>query len=499
MACSASAEMLAGLDEWLDAERQRWGIPGMAVAVVHNDELVFARGFGTTRLEHGRPVDADTQFGIASLTKAMTATSLGLLVDEGLLDWTDRVVDHLPEFALSDPWVTANVTVRDLLSHQVGVGRLFGNRLTFMPAASRDQFMRHLRHHDFEQPFRQGYVYSNSMYTVAGAILEVLSDETWEHFVESRLFAPLAMNRSNTSIHRLDDNAAWPHQEIRGQLVEVPRRDWGYAGPAAAVNASVNDLAQWMRLNLGDRGVLDGKRLVSDKTISAIHSPVNLTGFDDAELSVNAYAMGWGLGRYQGLHVMRHGGATDGFNTQVWLVPELALGIVMSANRFTELRDPVMRRIVDLVAGHEPFDWAGQQFQDELNDRELARAAREAVHAKRQPDSPPRHHRTAYLGSYHHPLYDQVEVLETDSGLALRFWQDDSQTADLEHWHFDTFLATWRNPAQREKFVWFVMGEDGLPHELRVRFTLRPESLEEGIYPADYTRTVHFKRQPAGY
>ncbi|MFU8832458.1 MAG: serine hydrolase [Wenzhouxiangella sp.] len=496
---SASADVLVGLDEWLESERQRWDIPGLAVAVVHNDEVIFARGFGTTRLEGGRSVNADTQFGIASLTKAMTATALGLLVDEGLLDWDDRVVDHLPAFALSDPWVTASVTVRDLLGHRVGVGRLFGNRLTFMPAATREQFMGHLRHHEFEQPFRQGYVYSNSMYTVAGAVLEALSGETWEHFVESRLFTPLAMTRSNTSVHRLDDNAAWPHQEIGDQLVEIPRRDWGYAGPAAAVNTSVNDLAQWMRFNLGESGVLDETRLLSEETMQVIHSPINLTGFDDDELSVNAYAMGWGLGRYQGLHVLRHGGATDGFNTQIWLVPELELGIVMSANRFTELRDPVMRRIVDLVAGHEHTDWVQRQYEKYQDDREQARSAREAVHAERQPDSPARHPQDAYTGRYHHPLYDQVEVLETDSGLALRFWQDDSQMADLDHWHFDTFRATWRNPAQREKFIWFVMGEDGFPQELRVRFTLRPVALEEGVYPADYTRTVDFVRQPSGY
>ena len=486
---------LAELEQWLENERQRWEIPGMAVAVVHRDEIVLARGFGQTRLSNGRPVDADTQFGIASLSKAMTTTSLALLVDEGKLDWDDRVVDHLPAFELSDPWVTAEVRIRDLLSHRVGVGRLFGNRLTFMPTASREEFMARLRHHEFEQPFRQGYVYSNAMFTVAGAVLEAISGETWEDFLESRLFAPLGMTRSNTRIDSLDENAVWPHQEIEGELVEIARRDWRYAGPAASVNASIHDLARWMRFNLGDAGKLDGERLIEPDTMARLHQPANLVGFDEDEMGINAYGLGWGIGRYQGFHVLRHGGATDGINTQVWLVPELELGIVISANRFTHLRQPVMQRVVDHFAEFEPTEWGESELEKFVQEREQAREARLDVHQSRHQGTTTTHELSAYLGIYEHPLYDRVEVIKSESALSLRFWNDDSQMADLEHWHFDTFRAHWHNPAQREKFVWFGLSKDGQPDELNVHFTLRPRLLEEGVYPADYTRVVRFVRQ----
>jgi CubicO group peptidase (beta-lactamase class C family) len=490
-----AAADLEGLADWLEHERERWQIPGMAVAVVHDDEVVFARGFGLTRLANGREVDDDTQFGIASLSKAMTVTALGLLVDEGRLTWDDRVVDHLPEFALSDPWVTAQVTLRDLLAHRVGVGRLFGNRLTFMPGATRAEFIGHLRHHQFEQPFRQGYVYSNAMYTVAGAVLEAVSGQTWESFVEERLFGPLGMQRSNTSVQALDANAAWPHQEIAGELIEIERRDWTYAGPAASVNASIGDLATWMRFNLGEPGELDGERLLTAETMARIHRPVNLTGFDDEDLSINAYAMGWGVSRYQNLLILRHGGATDGMNTQIWLVPELGLGVVMSANRFTRLREPVMRHVVDRIAGHEPHDWSAEAWEEFSEDRKLAAEDRDEIHQARQSDTRHSHELSTYTGIFHHDLYGEVEVYQEDDGLVLRFWNDDSQQADLEHWHFDTFLARWHNRAQREKFVWFVMGEDGMPVDLKIRFTLRPKLLEEGVYPASYTRTVRFTKQ----
>lgn len=494
MSC-VHADTLEGLDQWLENERERWSIPGMAVAVVHDDEVVYARGFGHLGLERRRAVDSGTVFGVASLTKAMTATALGILVDEGALDWEDRVIDHLPEFRLSDDWVTGQVTVRDLLSHRVGVGRLMGNRLTFMPRRSRSEFISHLRHHEFEQPFRQGYVYSNAMYTVAGELLERVSGQSWEQFLAERLFEPLGMDRTGTSIRDLDDNAAWPHQEIRGEIVPIERRDWGYAGPAAAVNTSMADLARWARFNLGEAGVIDGDRLIGEEVIERIHAPANLIGFDDDEHAVTAYALGWGHARYRDFHILRHGGATDGFNTQIWLVPELELGIVMSANVFTQLRDAAMRRIVDRFAGHEPAEWGEQKHSEFLEEREEARLAREKKHERRQSGTRPSLELSEYAGRYHDPLYDTAEVLVTDDGaLAVRFWEDDREVLDLEHWHFDTFRGHWRNPAKREKFVWFAMDENGRPDVLNVRFTLRPEILEEGVYPADYTRTVRFER-----
>jgi CubicO group peptidase (beta-lactamase class C family) len=492
---SPSVAELEELSEWLEAERERWNIPGLAVAVVQDDELKFAEGFGHLRLDRQRAVDGETQFGIASLSKAMTATALAMMVDEGKLDWDDRVIDHLPEFALSDAWVTSQVTVRDLLSHRVGVGRLFGNRLTFMPAASRQDFVARLRHHEFEQPFRQGYVYSNGMYTVAGELLERLSGQPWEAFIEDRLFQPLGMQRSRARLDGLDDNAVWPHQEINGELVEIERRDWGFGGPAAAVNASMVDLASWMRFNLGVPGVLDGERLVSASVMEQLHRPANLIGFDEDELNINAYGLGWSLARYRGLHVLRHGGATDGINTQIWLVPELDLGIVASANRFSRLLVPIMKEVIDRLAGHDSEDWANQAYQDWQESLAEALEERQAVHDARQLDTSPSRDLAAYVGNYVHALYDQVEVFESESELMIRFWQDESQTARLAHWHFDTFRAVWRNPAQREKFVWFGLDEHGEPDSLKVRFTLRPTLLEAGTYPADYTRDVHFTKK----
>jgi CubicO group peptidase (beta-lactamase class C family) len=492
----AASEPLSDLADWVEAERERWEIPGLTVAIVHEGEVVMARGFGQLGLDREGAVDADTQFGIASLSKAMTATALGLLVDEGQLDWDDRVIDHLPGFALSDPWVTHNVTIRDLLSHRVGVGRLFGNRLTFMPDASLDHALAVLREHEFEQPFRQGYVYSNAMYAVAGAVLESVSGQAWEDFVEERLFAPLGMTRSNTRISALDDNAARPHQEIDGELVEIERRDWAWGAAAAAVNSTANDLARWMLFNLDVDP--EGEELLSPAALRAIRAPANLAGFDTDYQGVNAYGLGWGIGRYQTFHVLRHGGATDGINSLIWLVPELNLGIAVSANRFTGFNTALARTVVDRMASLDANDWSAQLLESDSAQRAEAAAAREEIDGGRAIDSQPGHALSAYVGEYEHPLYGLAEVIADGDQLQLRLWQDDSQVLALEHWHHDTFKARWSNPAQREKFIWFAMGEDGLPAELNVRFTLRPLALEEGIYPADYVRVVRYVKGSGG-
>ncbi len=492
----SAEEPLAGFADWLAAERERWQIPGMAVCIVQADEIRFCEGLGTTRLGTSEAVDEHTLFGIASLTKAFTATALGLLVDEGELDFDEPVIRHMPDFRLSDPWAGAQVSAADLLSHRVGLGRMLGNRLQFMTHRERSELIYRMRYHDFEQPFRQGYVYSNLMYLVAGELIPAITGQSWDGFVAERLFRPLDMARSNTSITALAglDNIAWPHQEIDGEIMVIERRNFDNAGPAASINASVRELAEWLRLNLGEPGVIDQQRLVSPEVMARIHAPANLIGFDSNDETILAYGLGWSLTRYADRHVLQHGGATDGMNSVIALVPSLDLGLVMTANLFTHLRTAVVREVIDRHLGKPDADWGGHYFERFGELRAEARQARLELEAERQADTVSRFSPEMLAGRYHHPLYDVVEVFPAADGLALRFWDDDSQVADLEHWHHNTFRAHWRNQAQRSKFVWFSADRDGRPVELNVEFTLRPLVLEEGIYPADYTRLVRFRR-----
>ena len=494
---SAKPAPLAGLDSWIEQGRLDWQLPGLAVAVVHLDEVIYARGFGTLGLASELPVDEHTLFGVASTTKAMTATALGLLVDEGKLSWDDRVVDHLPYFQLADDWVTQEVRIRDLLIHRVGLGRITGNRIQFMPTASREQVIRQMRYHDFEQPFRSGFVYHNVMYSVAGEVVAAVSGQSWDDFVRERLFQPLGMTRSNTSITQFapdDANIALPHQYIEGAVVEIARRNFDNVGPSASVNSSVYEMAQWLRLNLGEAGVYQGQRLVSDDVMAEIFSPQMAVSRTSRTEPVRAYGLGWYLEDYRGYQTASHGGATDGFNTLVTLVPELELGIVVIGNTFENFRPAVTRTIIDRIAGLPPHDWHSDYLSQYQKNFANASEARQQIEQQRQPDVAASLSAAQITGRYQHDLYGSADVQQNEDGeLLLSFWDDGVSKLTLEHWQGDSYRAHWHNKAQREKFVHFAKNEDG-SIELSVEWTLRPQLLQVGIYPTPYSRTSVFQK-----
>ena len=511
VACASSAAMnsetaavieadarLQGLHEHLEATRAEWGIPGVGVAVVYQDQIIHMSGYGVLKQSESATVNPDTLFGVASTSKAMTAATLAMLVDEGKISWDDRVVDHLPWFELSDPWVTREVRIRDLLIHRVGVGRMTGNRIQFMPTASREHVIRQMRHHEFEAPFRSRYVYSNVMYSVAGEIVAAVSDQSWDEFMAERLFAPLGMQRSNTSItqfSRNDHNIAWPHQWIDGELVEIQRRNFDNVGPSASVNTSIYDMAQWMRLQLGEPGVYNGTRLLSETVMAEMHRPQIATGRASRTEPVRAYGFGWTLDEYRGFQRSQHGGATDGFNTSLVLVPELDLGIVVITNTFSTYMHAVVNDIVDRMAELPARDW-NAEFLSRYNDQyQRVSEQRAAIEAERQRNTTPSLQAEQLLGYYHDDQYGHVQVFHNEQGgLSLHFWDDGVSILDLEHWHHDTYRAAWRNRAQREKFVHFTRDRNGNAGTLEVTFTLRPAMLQVGIYPTPYYRNVSFQR-----
>jgi CubicO group peptidase (beta-lactamase class C family) len=494
---AAQPAPLQGLDAWIEAELQRWGIPGLSIAVVKDDAVVHARGYGVRRLGEAAAVDEHTLFGVASTTKAMTAAALGLLVDEGRIHWDDPVVRHLPGFQLADPWVTRHVTIRDLLTHRVGVGRITGNRLRFLPNRSRGEVLHQMRYHEFEQPFRAGYVYSNAMYTVAGEIIPAVTGVSWDDFLRDRIFRPLGMSRSNTRVAEIGpaENAAWPHQEIDGRVQPIARRSWDVVAPSAAVNTSAREMAEWLRLQLGEPGVHAGRRLLADSTMREMHRPQVATGGNTLTgAGFTAYGLGWSLREYEGRLLSQHSGATDGMNTNLVLVPSENLGVVVMTNTFNTLMNAIANRVVDRYLGIPDRDWGELYWSAYRRQYDAAVARREAIHAARIPGTRPAHPLAAYAGTYRDSLYLDARVALEDGRLVLRLWDDEDMTADLEHWHHETFRAVWRNRAMREEFIWFGPGLDGAPAALHIQWSLRPLLLEVGAYPTDYFRITRFER-----
>lgn len=499
----AQPAVFEGLDAYILQGMEEWSIPGLAIAVVKDDEVVYAQGFGVRKLGEDALVDEYTLFGVASTTKAMTATALAMLVDEGRLTWDTPIIQYMPEFQLSDPWVTSQVTARDLLSHRVGVGRMTGNRIQYMTHRPRAEIIYRMRYHTFEQPFRRGMVYSNVMYSVAGELVPAITGRSWDDFIKERLFEPLGMTRANTSITQITEgeNAAWPHQEIDGVVIPIPRRNFDNVGPSASVNASAWDMAQWMRFQLGDPGVFEGNRLVNLESMREMHQAQNPSRIADPfSGDLVSYGLGWYLRTYRGLRIAEHGGASDGMNTTLILMPDENLGVVVVTNTFNSFMAALANEVLDRFLGEQDTDWARVYRQSYERAYEATLERRLLIEFQRMPDTEPSHPLEAYTGVYADSLYDHIEVRLEDGRLNILFWEDETLVLNLEHWHYETFRGSWINPAQREKFVWFDLGPDGRPATLNVEFTLRPTLTQVGIYPSDYTRVVTFRRvgEPRG-
>lgn len=484
-------------DEWIESSRQSWRIPGMAVGIVKNGEVIYAEGFGEKKLGSGEKVDANTIFSIASVSKNMTAAALAILVDERKISWDDKITKHIPWFQLKDPWVSQEMTIRDVLTHQVGLGRKLGNRLQFMTNSSRDSVLYQMRYMELEKPFRSEFVYNNVMYSLAGQIIEYVDGRTWDEFLKTRLFEPLEMHSSTTSITQLkaSDNQAYPHQEIEDKVVPIERRNWDNAGPAGGVNSTVNDLNKWMLMQLGDSGVYNETTIVSPQEMNEIHKPQMVHRPANAMSGQTSYGFGWNISDYKSKRVLTHGGATDGFNTAMYLMPELDLGIVVVGNNFNSLGNAIAFQVMDAYLGEAQVDWSERYLQSYLISYERAKLARKKVDKARVKGSKSSLDRRDYVGTYKSPGYGKIEVRLEGKDLVLHFWDTEGLEAKLEHWHFDTFRAVWKNRAQREEFMQFHLGKDGTIESLDFEFSLRPLSLQVGAYPSNYTHTENFKKQ----
>lgn len=484
-------------EQWVLDGLEEWNIPGITVGLVKDGEVIFTQGYGIQKLSSDEPIDEHTQFGIASVSKHMTATALGILVDRGEIDWDDRVISHVPWFQLSDAHATATVTIRDLLTHQVGVGRILGNRLQFMTERGAEELLYRMRYHDFEEPFRSGYVYSNTMYTLAGHIIKEVTGQEFGEFLESELFGPLGMSRTVSSINDLDEqNAAWPHQEIEGEVVEIERRNWDNAAPAGGVNSTARDMASWMKFQLGTPGSFNGIELVSAETMQAIQTPKVAQNIGTVTAAQNSYGYGLSITDFNGYRQLSHGGATDGFNTVYMLFPELELGVIVITNTFSSFQQAVARTLIDHHMDTEAdTDWNRLYRENYLNRYDRAMERREEFEAKRATGTQPSKSPESYSGIYKDDLYDNAEVFLDDGQLSIRFWDDENITADLEHWHYDTFRIIWRNPALREDFLTFRLGIDGRVESFDKRYTLRPVMLQVGTYPTDYYRIINFEKK----
>jgi CubicO group peptidase (beta-lactamase class C family) len=459
----------AGVDRTLEEIRSEWNVVGLAVSVVKDGRTIFARGFGVRELGGSEPVDEHTLFAIGSNTKAITAAAAGILVDEKKLGWDDRVTKHLPWFELHDPYVTREITLRDLLSHRSGLGRR-GDFNWYATDFDREEIVRRIRFLEPSSSFRAEAGYQNTMFLTAGEVIEAVSGKSWDDFVKDRIFEPLGMTRSRTSVRELEgmENVATPHQRIDGEVVVVPHRNIDNVAPAGSILSSVSDMARWMLVMLNE-GEIDGKRVVSPEVVAEVFrpnviypmSPESKTLFPSTHFST--YGLGWGLRDYRGRFIATHTGGIDGMLSQVLLAPEEELGIVVLTN--TSPRGNIAHSVITFHLLDAFLGAAGERdWRREFKELEQKLEARQTEEERKRDESrvsgtSPSLALERYAGVYESDMYGRLSVGVEGGKLVLR--RHTKWVGDLEHWHYDTFLVRWRDRVMGKTLVTFRLSETG--------------------------------------
>jgi len=459
-------ELCGRLDGYVRQAVADWEVPGLAIAVIKDGETVFARGYGIRELDGAAPVDEHTLFAIGSTTKAMTAAAIGMLVDEGMLEWDSRVAEILPEFELANPWMTRELTVRDLLTHRAGLGN--ADMLWYRSGREPEEILRRVRYVPEVYSPRSSFIYQNLMYAAAGEVVSRLSGMPWRQFVRERIFAPLAMTDTVPVLaETLDrDNVAAPHDRVDGRLQRILNASVDSVDSAGSVWSSVADMARWARLMLD--GEVDGVRLLEPQTHAELLRPQTIV--TDAAFYPTAaltrphwktYSLGWFQHDYDGRAVSFHTGSIDGMVAIIGLIPDERLGVYVLANRdHAEVRHALMYKVFDLWGGStEGRDWSADLLElygglSEQGERALAEAA-----ASRVAGTTPSHPIEDYAGRFRDDLYGELEVVVDDGG-RLRIVYGELE-ASLEHWHYDTFRARWVHPWMGDFPVTFVLATDG--------------------------------------
>jgi len=461
------------LDAYVASSMKTFDVPGMAVAIVKDGKILVAKGYGVRKLGDPTPVDEFTMFAIGSNTKAFTTAALATLVDEHKLSWDDPVYQRLLGFVMYDPYVSHEMTIRDLLTHRSGMGLGEGD-LLFWPHTTytRADVIYRLRFMKPHSSFRSHYAYDNLLYMTAGQIIPAVTGTSWDDYIRQRIFAPLEMNHSNVSNaeFKSGDDYAFPHSQVDGKLQVIPFGPLDNAGPAGAINSCAADMARWVQLQL-NRGKFTGRegRLFSEERSKEMWSAQTILPIGDppaplAGLKANFadYALGWGLRDYHGRKLIGHTGGVGGFVSRVMLVPEENLGVVVLTNAEEDgAFDSILYHVLDHYFHLPPTDWIAAykavKDKEEADAAETMKKAEGARDAKSKPSLP----LEKYAGVYNDAWYGPITIRMENGGLVICFDHTPTMTGDLQPWQYDTFKAHWRVRTIEDAFITFALNPDG--------------------------------------
>lgn len=470
---------LKEIDDYAAKAGADWQVPGFAIAIVKDDKVVFAKGYGVREFGKPETVDKDSLFAIASNSKAFTSAAIATLVDEGKLRWDDPVTKYLPSFQLYDSYVTREMTVRDLLSHRSGLETFSGDLLWYESSYSRAEIIRRARFLKPTSSFRSRFGYQNILFMAAGEIVPILTGKSWDDYLREKFFMPLGMTRTTSSYKQLLEtpNITTPHNEFEGKVRVIRYGNVDNAGGAGAINSSVSDMAHWLRMQLG-RGTYEGKKVFSADRSREMWTPNTVVGAisEHAEkfsptTHFSLYGLGWQLADYQGRKLVHHGGGLDGMTSRVAMMPEENLGLVVLTNSESALSSILANKIFDVFLDVPRRDWSADYRTRVKQAEEAAKAEVKQVEASRIANTKTSLPLSAYIGSFSGAMYGDARVTEENGKLVVRLQASPNFVGDLEHWHFDTFSIKWRNsivyPFGRG-FVSFVIDPKAKVAEMKI-------------------------------
>jgi CubicO group peptidase (beta-lactamase class C family) len=461
------------LDAWVERAMRTFDVPGLALAIVKDDEVVVTKGYGVRKLGDPTPIDAHTLFGIGSNTKAFTVTALAILVDEKKVEWDAPVVRYLPAFAMSDPYVTHELTVRDLLVHRSGLGLGAGD-LLWWPASTynRQEIAHRLRFIPLATSFRSAYAYDNVLYLIAGQLIEAVSGQSWEDFVSTRILAKVGMSGTKVrhSAAAAGGNVATTHAEVDGKVRPIAPFDSDNTNPAGGINSSAEDMAKWLRVQLSGGALADGSRLISaasarQMTTIVTPMPIGNVPPDVAPLAPNfrGYAPGFEVRDYRGHKIVDHTGGLPGYVSRVAMIPDTHLGVAVLTNQESvEAFDAIAFHVLDHYLGAPAFDWIdGYAKVHALIAARVAAAEKSAV-ASRDAMSKPSLPLEKYAGTYRDAWYGDIVIAHASGRLTMRFSHTPALTGTLEPFQHNTFIARWNDRELRaDAYVTFALNPDG--------------------------------------
>jgi len=471
----------ASLDAYVASVMKEFDVPGVSIAVVKDGKKIFAKGYGVRKLGEPTPVDGRTLFGIASNTKAFTATALALLVEEGKIKWDDPVINHLPWFQMSDPYVTRELTIRDLMVHRSGLGLGAGDLLWWPPSTyNRKEITERLRYLPLATSFRSAYAYDNVLYTVAGEVIQAVSGLTWEEFVQQRILLSVGMTTSKMRQREFDPsgNTAITHAKVDGRLQIVKPFASDNTNPAGGINASAEDMAKWMIVQLDSGRVSEGKRLFSRATTVELWSlvtpiPIRPPSGDLAPLrsNFNGYGLGFGVRDYRGYKTVSHTGGLPGYLSRLTLIPELKLGITVLTNQESGgAFNAITYYVLDKFLNAPKHDWLSAFKRGEMRADSLANVAEQRTMGSRDSLSKPSLALTKYAGTYRDAWYGDIAIAQENGKMILRFTKTPVLVGTMEHYQHDTFIVRWHDRELRaDAYITFAMNPDGTIDQAKMK------------------------------